>query len=162
MEMHFVHQYGTASDYLVLTAFFNIGPIASPFLTSINYSSASATSDVEVAITDSINPWSVLGEIQGNKEYISYAGSFTTPPCTEGVTFVLFRDFLQMNKAQWDYYATLFTSSNVNYTAGTGTYRAVQALNGRTVSLTYGVVTAANLMRFIGVLGMTVLSMLLA
>jgi len=93
MEMHFVHQQGTAADYLVLTAFFNIGPEESEFLKEIKYSAGSSTADAEVAITDSINPWDVLGKIQGNKEYITYYGSFTTPPCTEGVNFVLFRDF---------------------------------------------------------------------
>merc|ERR1712119_59000 len=51
MELHFVHQYGTATDYLVLTAFFNIGPTASAFLTKIGYASGNTTSDASNAIS---------------------------------------------------------------------------------------------------------------
>jgi len=145
MEMHFVHQYGTATDYLVLTLFFNIGPTANTFLTKANYSSASATTDASVAITSSLNVWDILSTAQGAKEYITYSGSFTTPPCTEGVTFVLFNDPLQMSKAQWDAFATSIPDASVSYVAGTGNYRTAQSLNSRVVSQKFGVLKFSNI-----------------
>jgi len=157
MEMHFVHQNGTATDYLVLTALFNIGPTANAFLTKIKYASGSATTDQEVAIDGSVNVWDVLGAIQGNGEYIHYSGSFTTPPCTEGVTFVIFRDNLTMTKAQWDGYVTSLPSVTFSYSGSTGNYRNVNALNGRTISQTFGKllnakIVAASLMTIFALL----------
>merc|ERR1711988_1304231 len=145
MEMHFVHQQGTAADYLVLTALFNIGPTANTFLTNINYGSGNATTDGTKAISGSINVWDVLGSIQGNKQYIYYSGSFTTPPCTQGVTFIIFRDALQMSKAQWDGYVTSLPSVTFSYTGASGNYRVVNALNSRTISQRYGVLKNAKL-----------------
>lgn len=157
MEMHFVHQQGTATDYLVLTALFNIGPTANTFLTNINYASGSATDDAEVAISGSVNVWDVLGAIQGNGEYIHYSGSFTTPPCTEGVTFIIFRDNLTMSKAQWDGYVTSLPNVTFSYSASTGNHRSVNALNGRTISQTFGKllnakIVAASLMTIFALL----------
>lgn len=138
MEMHFVHQNGSLTDYLVLTALFNIGPTANKFLTNIGYASGSKTSDAEVAIANYVNIWDVLGAIQGNGEYIHYGGSFTTPPCTEGVTFVIFRDNLTMSKAQWDGFAASLPSVTFSYSAATGNHRSINALNGRTINQTFG------------------------
>jgi carbonic anhydrase len=145
MELHFVHQQGTAADYLVLTALFNIGPTANSFLTDIGYASGNATTDASNTIASSINVWDVLGKIQGDKQYIYYSGSFTTPPCTEGVTFIIFRDALQMSKAQWDGYVTSLPSVTFSYTTATGNYRVVNALNGRTITQRYGVLKNAKL-----------------
>merc|ERR1712232_64913 len=157
MELHFVHQNGTATDYLVLTALFNIGPTANKFLTDIKYASGSATTDAEVAISGSVNVWDVLGAIQGNGEYIHYSGSFTTPPCTEGVTFVIFRDNLTMSKAQWDGYVTSLPDVTFSYSASTGNHRPVNALNGRTINQTFGKllnakIVAASLMTIFALL----------
>lgn len=145
MEMHFVHQYGTATDFLVLTALFNIGPKTNEFLTNINYSTGSKVNDGTVALTKSVNPWDILGKIQGAGEYIHYSGSFTTPPCTEGVTFIIFRDNLQMTKAQWDAYVVSLPSVTFSYSGGTGNYRPVQSLNSRVITQQYGVIKNAKL-----------------
>jgi len=159
MELHFVHRNGTEADYLVLTVFFNIGPTENAFLKKINYSAASATADAEIAISDSVNIFELLGKAQNSGEYISYPGSFTTPPCTEGVTFILFRDFQQMSKAQWDTYASYITLTNtmVYATATTGNFRGVQALNSRTLTLNFGVADASNLIKFIGTISSLIL-----
>lgn len=145
MEMHFVHQYGTASDYFVLTAFFEIGPTTNKFLTSVKYALASSTTDASVAITDKINIWDILGSIQGNGQYISYPGSFTTPPCTEGVTFILFTDALQLTKAQWDAFAASLPSVTFTYNTA-GNFRPAQTLGNRVVTAQWGVLKRSNLM----------------
>jgi len=148
MELHFVHTQGTATnDFLVLTVFFNISGEDNELLTNIKYSTGSSTVDGTVDIEKDVNIWNFLKSAQVNKEYITYKGSFTTPPCSEGVNFVLFRDYLTMSKAQWDGYAASLPSDNISYTAGTGNYRGVNALNGRTVTLTSGYVTGADLLK---------------
>jgi carbonic anhydrase len=145
MELHFVHQQGTATDFLVLTVFFMIGGEDNPLLTKIKYHTGSSTTDASVDITESVNIWDFLEPAQKNKEFISYYGSFTTPPCTEGVNFVLFRDYLMMSKAQWDGYAVTLPTDSISYTADTGNYRAVNPVNSRVVTLQYGYVNSANL-----------------
>jgi len=145
MELHFVHQYGAATDFLVLTALFNIGPKANEFLTETKFDAGSKTKDAKVKLSKSVNPWDILGKIQGNGEYIHYYGSFTTPPCTEGVRFIIFRDNLQMSKAQWDAYVTSLPAVTFSYTGGTGNYRPAQSLNSRVVTQQYGVLKNAKL-----------------
>merc|ERR1712091_175320 len=87
-----------------------------------------------------------------NKEYIAYSGSFTTPPCTEGVTFIIFREFQQMNKAQWDAFANSLPNVSFSYTSATGNYRSVNALNSRTIYQKYGVVKGGYLIALAGLL----------
>jgi len=150
MELHFVHQQGTNSDYLVLTVFFNIGA-ESQFLKDINYCGTPTTADATAAISKSINVWDALSKANNSGEYITYAGGFTTPPCTEGVTFVMFREYLTMSKAQWDCYATTFANQGVNYATGAGTIRTAIQQN-RTVTLKLGKMLGSNLIKFVGAL----------
>jgi len=146
MELHFVHQNGTASDYLVLTLFYFISGDDDTFLSNVKYSSGSSTADATVDITASFNVWDALQwGTNETKEYIHYDGSFTTPPCTEAVTFVLFRDYLTLSKTQWDNYAKTITDT-ISYTSGTGNARSVQSLNSRTITLQYGSLKHSNLL----------------
>jgi len=146
MELHFVHKQTDADKYLVLTLFYNIGGTDNEFLTKVKYASGSSTSNATVDITDSFNVWDALSQGITNGEYIHYDGSFTTPPCTEAVTFVLFRDYLIMSKSQWDKYAATITDT-ISYSSGTGNARTVQARNSRTVTLQWGTLKSANLMK---------------
>jgi carbonic anhydrase len=50
-----------------------------------------------------------------------YEGSLTTPPCTEGVTWLVFRSPLQISKTQVQAYRAIFPVSN----------RPLQPINGR-------------------------------
>jgi carbonic anhydrase len=147
MELHFVHQQGTNSDYLVLTLYYFISGEDNAFLNKVKYSSGSSTADATVDITDSFNVWDALQYgTDETKEYITYSGGFTTPPCTEAVTFVLFRDYLTMSKTQWDNYAKTITDT-ISYTSGTGNARNVQAVNSRTITLQYGSLKHSNLLK---------------
>lgn len=64
----------------------------------------------------------------GNKGYCMYSGSLTTPPCTEGVTWLLAIQTQAVSKSQVD-----------EYVAGTGSgefgnNRHIQPLNGRDIT----------------------------
>jgi len=86
MELHIVHQEANGEkDYLVFAVYFNIGG-ESEFLKSIKYTTVSPTTDSSVILDEGINIWTLLKKAKG-MDYISYEGSFTTPPCTEGVKF---------------------------------------------------------------------------
>jgi len=86
MELHIVHQEANGEkDYLVFAVYFNIGG-ESEFLKSIKYTTVSSTTDSSVILDEGINIWTLLKKAKG-MDYISYEGSFTTPPCTEGVKF---------------------------------------------------------------------------
>ena len=47
-----------------------------------------------------------LNLVPHNPEYLSYTGSLTTPPCTEGVEWVVFREHVPMTHAQLARHAT--------------------------------------------------------
>ena len=57
------------------------------------------------------------------RDFVSYQGSLTTPPCTEGVRWLVMRTPLRVSRAQADR-ITRIISENA---------RPVQALNGRRV-----------------------------
>jgi carbonic anhydrase len=70
-------------------------------------------------------------EFAANKEtfpFITYPGSLTTPPCTEGITFYLARASISTEDAK----ALAQLTANAE---GKGTYRNAQPLNGREFSV---------------------------
>merc|ERR1712037_1084019 len=146
VQLHFVHKQKDVAKYLVLTLFYNIGGSDNEFLTKVKYASGSSTADATVDITESFNVWDALSQGITNGEYIHYDGSFTTPPCTEAVTFVLFRDYLMMSKSQWGKYAATITDT-ISYTSGTGNARTAKSMTGRTVTLQYGTLNASSLIK---------------
>lgn len=59
----------------------------------------------KVAIKASINPSGLLPK---SLAYYSYAGSLTTPPCSEGVTFYILKTPMEMSKAQLEQFKKLY------------------------------------------------------
>lgn len=147
MELHFVHAEDatTPTKYVVVTVFFNIGEENS-FLTNSMFGSLSTTTDNTVSLSTSINPWDLISK-SNSQGYIMYNGSFTTPPCTEGGTFILLREWQTLSQAQW----SAFTASQPNagvtdwaYTSGLGNYRVTQAINGRAIQVNGGKLNAGS------------------
>ncbi len=51
----------------------------------------------KVALTSKVNPYLLLPK---NKEYYRYSGSLTTPPCSEGVRWFIFKEPVELSKDQ--------------------------------------------------------------
>lgn len=60
-----------------------------------------------------------------NKEYYRYNGSFTTPPCAEGVSWLLFKEPMELSKSQIKEFRKQLKHSN---------NRPIQPLNARIIS----------------------------
>ena len=58
-----------------------------------------------------------------DQDYFTYAGSLTTPPCTEGVTWFVLKTPVEISAEQIQAFADLFPHD----------VRPVQPLNGRVV-----------------------------
>lgn len=58
-----------------------------------------------------------------NQNYYQYTGSFTTPPCTEGVSWVLFDQPIEASKQQIDAFSSLYPANN----------RPIQEVNNRQI-----------------------------
>jgi len=120
--------------FLVQGFFFMIGD-ESNLLKNINYTKVGKASGDTYNIDGEINPMDWI--VQVNDEaygFYKYDGSFTTPPCTEGVEWILWRKPMTMSKEQWDYFA-LAVPVEIVYADNTGNYRPVQSLGTREVKL---------------------------
>jgi carbonic anhydrase len=63
--------------------------------------------------------------LPADRTFFTYAGSLTTPPCTEGITWYVFKTPIEMSAGQIGAFTKLEHLSHTN--------RPVQSLGGRTV-----------------------------
>jgi len=70
-----------------------------------------------------IDPTAMLPQ---DRSAYSYEGSFTTPPCTEGVDWVVFKEPVQISQGQVDQFRAILMGNN----------RPTQPMHGRDVALT--------------------------
>lgn len=76
--------------------------------------------DMEVSPVEAINPMLLLPE---NRAYWTYMGSLTTPPCTEGVLWMVMKQPLQVSSEQVSIFSRLYRNNA----------RPVQPSNGRLI-----------------------------
>ncbi len=94
MEAHFVHK-SDDGEYLVIALMFNEGKENKALQKMLN--DLNPKEGKSVTLKEMFNP----GELFPKKlDYYRYNGSFTTPPCTEGVRWIVLKNPVEASKKQ--------------------------------------------------------------
>ncbi len=105
LEMHFVHR-SAASSLLVVGVLFREGP-PNPALATV-WSSFPAAADPPRAIPDAVDLPALL---PAPRTSWRYRGSLTTPPCTEGVAWIVLTEPLTLSAAQIEAFAATYPNN---------------------------------------------------
>lgn len=119
MEVHFVH----ADDYGalgVVGVFLKESDYDNAYLKPIFDNMPKTEGEVTVAgmTVNALSLW------PKEREYFNYAGSLTTPPCSEGVNWMVMEDVIGVSKKQLEQFRAIFEMNA----------RPEQPLNGRTIT----------------------------
>jgi carbonic anhydrase len=121
LELHLVHLDAGGEPAVVVGVFIRAG--------GENAALARAFRSLPAKEGETIVP---LGEridagalLPADKTFFTYAGSLTTPPCTEGITWYVLKTPIEMSPAQIDAYTKLEHLGHTN--------RPIQSLGGRAV-----------------------------
>ena len=131
-EVHFVHQNPTDSSLSVVGFLFEIGT-ESELLKTLNWNDLpgkDSTTEKTISATVSLSKlvdWSTTN-------YVTYEGSLTTPPCSEGVRWVVVTDVQTMSQEQLNQLRTAFGEGATGATI-IGSARPIQNSSGRTISM---------------------------
>jgi len=118
MEAHFVHA-DAAGHLAVVAVFFEEGPANTELAKA--WSQMPSKAGEKQALRTAVSADALL---PSTRAYYRYSGSLTTPPCSEGVTWLVLRTPISASKAQIDQvFRTLHHANN----------RPIQPLNGRTI-----------------------------
>ena len=116
MEAHFVHQ-SSDGEYAVVGVLLNRGAANRAFAPTLK--NLPAKTGMEKTVEGvSVNAIDMLPR---DRSYYRYDGSFTTPPCTEGVRWFVMASPVMLSGAQIDAFASLYDNN----------YRPVQPMYDR-------------------------------
>ena len=118
MELHLVNQDSVSGNLAVLGVFLKQGAANAELAKFFNI--LPATKNQEVIVNENIN---LVNLMPANKQYYTYTGSLTTPPCTQGVDWVILKTPLEISADQISAFAKLYANDA----------RPVQPLNNRRV-----------------------------
>jgi len=133
LELHIVHQKKNTDVELggVIGIFFDVedgGEAENPFISELIVDQATSTGKITPG---KINLASFLGGVDFTK-YYNYKGSLTTPPCSEGIKWIVIADVQSISPEQLQQFTGLW-ADNAAFSAGMGNNREVQELKSRTV-----------------------------
>ncbi|MBB5060315.1 carbonic anhydrase [Granulicella aggregans] len=117
MELHMVHK--DADGNLALVAILLSDGKANP-LVQMGWDNVPTEKEKVKTLTTPLDPKEILPATEG---YYSFAGSLTTPPCTEGVRWFVMQSPLDISVHQEQSFAALYPNNS----------RPIQPRNGRTV-----------------------------
>ena len=118
MEMHAV--FGAGNLNLVVGVLFEIGYYVNPFVQELIDAGLPETSTDTTETDDLINLADALTDTSAD---YTYAGSLTTPPCSETVTWVVLSKPNRLSNRQFEAFRDILGNN----------FRPLQALNGRSV-----------------------------
>lgn len=118
MEGHLVHQ-TDEGQIAVVGIFIKEGKVNTDLAEMWSVFPNDETSQ-PIELSQSINLLEVLPE---EKDVYLYRGSLTTPPCTEGVVWILFEEPIDMSSQQIEAYAEIYSDTN----------RPIQPFNDRKI-----------------------------
>ncbi|MFQ5578860.1 MAG: carbonic anhydrase family protein [Anaerolineae bacterium] len=121
MEMHLVHQ-SADGNYAVVGVLLNRGAENAAF-TPVWDNLPAEEAEAETIAGATVNAADLL---PAEQTYYRYNGSFTTPPCTEGVKWFLMSNPVELSDAQVSAFEQIFDHN----------YRPVQPFNARSFLLT--------------------------
>lgn len=105
LECHFVHK-SAAGDLAVVGVFFVPGTASAPL--QLIFDQMPKDAGGEVMAKGTVDPQAMF---PASRNYFRYMGSLTTPPCSEGITWTVFRDAVQLSTAQVKQFAALFPNN---------------------------------------------------
>ena len=118
LEVHFVHQ-DEQGRFAVLAALYQEGPANENLAKIIAHFPKAKGQSAEIPeVSLDLN-----FHMPATNASYTYLGSLTTPPCTEGVEWLVFRDPISASKDQLEAFARVLGTTN----------RPVQPLNGRII-----------------------------
>ncbi|NOH66604.1 carbonic anhydrase [Vibrio rotiferianus] len=116
LEAHFVHS-DEEGNLAVVAVFFKVGE-ANPTLAKLLQNIPDKEQNVAIKA-----PFDADILIPTDKEYYRFNGSLTTPPCSEGVRWLVLKDVQSISPEQVEEFAKVMGTNN----------RPIQALNARMV-----------------------------
>jgi carbonic anhydrase len=132
METQCVHKKtNDPGKYGVVALFYQVGEFPNAFLENIEDKLPSAQSDV-IMVHDRSVDFDDLFTGMNMGHYWSYDGSFTTPPCTEGVDWYVLMDHAYMSEEQFGK-IQMATGHAGGMVSANGNFRPPQPLNERPV-----------------------------
>ncbi|MGZ8374313.1 MAG: carbonic anhydrase [Nitrospira sp.] len=108
MELHLVH-HNERHEVAVVAVFMEEGK-HNPFFETFLEHAPAKVGEVSDDHNHTVNPMTLLPE---RRSYYRYSGSFTTPPCSEGVIWAVMHDPIEVSAEQIQKFRTLVGHDNV-------------------------------------------------
>lgn len=119
MEMHFVHK-NESGDLAVIGVLINEG-MRNTALANVWTNLPDEKTEHDLKLDEPVDLVKLLPDDQTK---FRYNGSLTTPPCSEGVRWIVFKDAIELSKEQIEAFGEIYPNNN----------RPVQSLNERGIS----------------------------